>query len=626
MLAHHLRERCVPFACYSRKLRHRRFIQSAASCLGRSICRIAQALCWSVIINPALVNCKPLDFQIQSSFFGMHILSKATPWPSFRVGSIRTWDSGVIWKFINRAPGRYDWSMLDFVIGRANAHGADVLINLGGTPDWAAVNPDDECGGAITRVCSPPASLQYWTDWVSAIVNHVRSVWPHVHVTYELWNEPNDRQYWHGSVETLVSMSANAHRIIKAIDRELQIVCPPTNGFPDLAGDGFAWSIRFLSLGGGSYCDIWGIHPYPGFYRTDPAPAEQVVLEVERYSDILRSFGLGAMPIWNTESSWGDESFVSSPANQASFLVKQTMLLHSAHVQRSYWYAYDTNSRCPRCWGPLWGGEATSLNAAGLAYGLMQHWLLGATAISPVARQPNPNRVRNLTPRFARPDVLPEHWQRTTNDAIHGISQVLTTGPGYVDWHVFGTAAAGASGFEQIAFEENRSIACSGASQQWWLSVQSSLKAGSYENVKTNMQLNEYDVYGTQLGNRSAFFIVTGLDYPNQPISWFATTASPNCAFVQPLVGINYEIGRPFDITLRLATPSIDDGTRFLGTYRRADGSSAILAWDSGRGSTLEVAAPFTSYQDVKGENHAIGGGLVALTSSPVFITSEPGR
>jgi hypothetical protein len=419
-------------------------------------------------------------------------------------------------------------------------------------------------------------------------------------------------------------MSAQAYRIIKAIDHKLQVICPPTNGFPDLATDGFAWAMRFLSLGGGSYCDIWGIHPYPGFYRNNPAPAEQALLEVQQYSNILRAFGLGAMPIWNTESSWGDESYLSSPASQAAYVGKLTMLLHSAGVQRSYWYAYDTTSRCLKCWGPLWAGEGTSLNAAGAAYQLMEKWFLGATPVNPLARVQGPNRVRNVTARSSWPGTLPVHWQRTTNGVAHGITQELIIGAGYVDWHVYGTAAPGASGLERIAFEESRIINCSGAGHQWWLSFKESLQSGSYQNVKTDMQLNEYDTNGTYLGNRSAFFLATGLDYTNQPISWFATTASPTCAYIQPVVAVNYQIGKPFDITLRLAAPRLDDGTQFVGTYRRADGSSAILAWDSGRGSTLDVAAPFRSYQDVKGVNHAIGSGSVALTSSPIFITAEP--
>jgi hypothetical protein len=582
---------------------------------------VTAALCCLAVLKPVPATSGAAGSEIQRSFFGMHVLSKATPWPAFPVGSIRTWDTGTIWRDINTAPGRYNWSVLDFLIGRASGHRADVLINLGGTPAWAATNPNDDCGHGI---CSPPANAQYWTDWVSAVVGHVRLAWPDVRVTYEIWNEPNDIQSWNGSIETLVGMSAQAYRIIKAIDHKLQVICPPTNGFPDLATDGFAWAIRFLSLGGGSYCDIWGVHPYPGFYRSNPAPAEQALLEVQQYSNILRAFGLGAMPIWNTESSWGDESYLSSPASQAAYVGKLTMLLHSAGVQRSYWYAYDTTSRCPKCWGPLWAGEGTSLNAAGAAYLLMEKWFLGATPVNPLARVQGPNRVRNATARSSWPGTLPVHWQRTTNDVAHGIAQELTTGPGYVDWHVYGTAAPGASGFERIAFEESRIINCSGAGQQWWLSFKESLQSGFYQNVKTNMQLNEYDTNGTYLGNRSAFFLTTGLDYTNQPISWFATTASPACAYIQPLVAVDYQIGKPFDITLRLAAPRLDDGTQFVGTYRRADGSSAILAWNSGRGSTLDVAAPFRSYQDVKGVNHAIGSGSVALTSSPIFITAEP--
>jgi hypothetical protein len=98
----------------------------------------------------------------------MHINDPvATPWPPFPVSSIRMWDSGAIWKFMHSANGVYDWTRLDLVIGHAAAHGAYVLINLGGTPDWAAADPNDRRAGAITRLCSPPANQQYWINWVT---------------------------------------------------------------------------------------------------------------------------------------------------------------------------------------------------------------------------------------------------------------------------------------------------------------------------------------------------------------------------------------------------------------------------------------------------------------------------
>ena len=50
------------------------------------------------------------DERITSSFFGMHITnSDSSPWPPFEVGSIRNWDSGAIWKYMNPAPGIFDW-------------------------------------------------------------------------------------------------------------------------------------------------------------------------------------------------------------------------------------------------------------------------------------------------------------------------------------------------------------------------------------------------------------------------------------------------------------------------------------------------------------------------------------
>jgi hypothetical protein len=560
---------------------------------------------------------------IPRTFFGMHIDKPATtPWPPFPVGSFRTWDSGAIWKFINTAPGVYDWRQLDRVVGQASAHDADVLITLGGTPSWAATDPTDKCGGAITLFCSPPSKLTHWTSWVTAVVNHIRSAWPNVAVSYEVWNEPNNIQYWNGTLPQLVTLTRLAYQTIKSIDPTLTVACGSVNGYPQFAADGFSWAIEFFRRGGGSYCDVWAIHAYPNFYLTDPVPAEQVSLTVQRFSTILRAYGYPAMPVWNTESSWGAKSWLSQSSSRSAYILKMSSLLHASGVVRSYWYTYDGGGACPPdCWGQLWGEIGTTLTPEGKAYKLMIDWLLGSTPTSPVKRQPNVNGVRNAAASLASTGIMPTHWSASSNDVNHGIVQTVTAKSGYIDWRVHGKATAGASGFEQIAFEDNATIKCSGLGEQWWIDFQTTLVAGSYKNVSTYLQIAEFNSSQNYLGTNSSFFTATPLEYTSQNVTWFASTANEACAFVQPIVGVKYQSDNEFDITIRLAEPSLDNGTTFIGEYTRPDGSKAILGWDdNSAGSNFSVQPSYKEYQDVTGRRHEISGAVAPLTSSPIFI------
>jgi hypothetical protein len=592
---------------------------------------IRDALCWMRLLSCLLalfltVETAHAQSPISRTFFGMHIDKPVTtPWPSFPVGSIRTWDSGAIWKFINPARGVYDWSQLDRVFSQASAHDADVLLTLGGTPGWAAMNPTDKCGGAITLFCSPPSKLTHWSSWVTAVVNHVRSAWPKVAVSYEVWNEPNNIQYWNGTLPQLVTLTRLAYQTIKSIDPTLTVACGSINGYPQFAADGFSWAIEFFNQGGGPYCDVWAIHAYPNFYLNDPVPAEQVSLTVHRFSTILRTYGYAKMPVWNTESSWGAQSWLSKSSSRAAYILKMSSLLHASGVMRSYWYTYDGGGACPPdCWGLLWGGIGTTLTPEGATYKLMIQWLLGSTPTSPVKRRPNVNGVRNAAASLASTGIMPTHWSVSSNDVNHGIVQTITAGSGYIDWRVRGKATAGASGFEQMAFEDNAAVKCSGAGEQWWIDFQTTLVAGSYTNVSTYVQIAEFNSTQNYLGANASSFTATPLEYTSQNVTWFASTSNDACASVQPIVGVKYQSDKEFDITIRLAAPSLDNGTRFIGEYARADGSKAILGWDDSRaGSNFSVAPSYKEYQDVAGRRHEIAGAVVPLTSSPIFILQQ---
>lgn len=113
----------------------------------------------------------------------------------------------------------------------------------------------------------------------------------------------------------------------------------------------------------------------------------------------------------------------------------------------------------------------------------------------------------------------------------------------------------------------------------------------------------------------------TPLDYTLQQNVIMAITKSSYTASVVPTVAFGYVAGQPVDITLRLARPSLDNGTTWQETYTRPDGSSVMLAWDSsGSPTVLPLDPAYTQYQDVSGNFNPIAGNQVTLTNSPVFI------
>src|SRR5208283_3986349 len=77
---------------------------------------------------------------LSNTFFGMHLLSLASPIPSTMAGTGRIWDSASAqWPNINTASGTFVWTNLDAVLADYKAAGInDILYTLWRVPNWAS--------------------------------------------------------------------------------------------------------------------------------------------------------------------------------------------------------------------------------------------------------------------------------------------------------------------------------------------------------------------------------------------------------------------------------------------------------------------------------------------------------
>ena len=333
---------------------------TALFCLGLGISVLPQF--FRLQHDSAIASSQP----IPSSFFGMTINHwQSVPWPTLPFGILRTWDSGVVWANINKAPGIYAWSDFDFLVELSKNHGSDVLFTFGQTPKWASAEPNAPTPYG-PGLCAPPLNINYWDDFVRAIVKRARGrikFW-------EVWNEPQDKNFYCGDINSIVKLQEHAYKIIKALDPQSIVLSPSPVG-----GHGPQWMSDFLTQGGGQFADVMAFHGY------SDAHAESIITVANNFKNVFAAHGQGSKPIWDTESSWGETTHIPNSDLQAAFLAKYYLLHWSEGISSFFWYSYD-NKR----FGGLWD-KVDGLHNAANAYLQVHKWMVGATLNAPCDTQ-----------------------------------------------------------------------------------------------------------------------------------------------------------------------------------------------------------------------------------------------
>jgi hypothetical protein len=300
---------------------------------------------------------------VPSKFFGLHIhqATGATPWPPFPVFAWRLWDSDVAWSHLQPSEDQWNFDVLDRYVELAEENDAEILLTLGHTPRWAASRPEEVSVSGALGAGSDPKDLRLWREYIQKVATRYEG---RIHL-YEIWNEPNMRGSYTGTISQMVALAREAYSVIKDVDSTNIVVSPSAAG----GGTDLQWLEAFLSQGGGKYCDVIGYH----FYVT-PAPPEAMVNVIDDVKKLLVRYGI-RKAIWNTESGWaGGRRFVDDE-QRMGYLARAYILNWAAGVERFYWYAYDNYH-----WStlPLTLPDHRTVTAAGKAYASLQSWLINS--------------------------------------------------------------------------------------------------------------------------------------------------------------------------------------------------------------------------------------------------------
>jgi hypothetical protein len=314
-------------------------------------------------------------------------------WPSVPFGSLRLWDSRTLWLQINPSQGVYDWKTLDSWLDHAAEHDEDVLYTFGGIPTWASGHPTDTQTCKSWRTpgsCYPPSDLredgsgtdQTFKDFVTAIARHA-----HGRIKYwEAYNEPENLFFWDGTMAQLVRMTQDMRDIVKSVDPGA-VVVSPGNGWVDPHPEtgksnwnGVTWITKYLEAGGAKYIDVLATHAYLiGTCPTGSWDLSVIPTRTQALRKIMQKNGIGDLPIWSTEGSWGavrnkpKTTCVTDPDMQMANVGQYYISMWAAGYKRVYWYAWNDADV-----GNL-STEDGRPTAAGKAYGEVMNWMVGAT-------------------------------------------------------------------------------------------------------------------------------------------------------------------------------------------------------------------------------------------------------
>ena len=328
----------------------------------------------SIVTICTSAQLKPPDSPIPSVFFGLHIhRGGGIPWPLAPFGTWRLWDANVVWPWLEPKRGEWHFEALDALVALAEQHHVEILLPLGRSPTWASARPADPPKW-VPGYAAEPANVDDWREYVRTVAVRYKG---RVHY-YEIWNEPNARNFYTGTVEAMVNLVRVAARELKDVDSSAKIVSPSA-----VADVGIPWLEAFLSDGGGQYVDIIGFHFY-----VDWQPPEAMVPLIAKVQAVMAQHGVRDKPLWNTEAGWPIENHIKgdsapSPSPRAltdgdasAYVARAYVLNWAAGVSRFYWYAWDD-----KVTGLTEPNGVTPKRPAS-AYAAIERWLVGARMTS----------------------------------------------------------------------------------------------------------------------------------------------------------------------------------------------------------------------------------------------------
>ena len=255
------------------------------------------------------------------------------------------------WDAIEKEHGTYDWQFWDNLVAIAEQNKIQVIPYVAYTPEWAAREAKDFWK-------QPPRDPQLYAAFMFAAAQRYRG---RIH-SWEIWNEPDNKDYWLGSADEFATLVMQAAGRIREADPGAVLVL---GGMANGPSDFFRTLITQHHVD--RYVDVIAMHAYPEGWLNGPAELifQQWVPEMQR---IIAQGGSGD-DLWLNEMGYADYRFHRNKASiygtrvfynyehsrryQAVMLFKmEVMALATEQISLAGWYRIDDFPRSEKRLGP----------------------------------------------------------------------------------------------------------------------------------------------------------------------------------------------------------------------------------------------------------------------------------
>jgi polysaccharide biosynthesis protein PslG len=199
------------------------------------------------------------------------------------------------WDGVEPEKDRYELAFWDDFVALADELGIVLIPYIAYTPRW---NSD---GGPDDYWKAPPRDLNEFAEIVTLLATRYRGRIR----SWELWNEPDNRDYWLGSATQYAELVRAGAAAVHTVDPRISVVSGGLAGGVDFFRELFA------QPGMARVIDVVNLHSY---YETwNPNPLESIPGYVDAIGDIIAERG-GRQALWMAEV--GYSNFL--PVNAAS--------------------------------------------------------------------------------------------------------------------------------------------------------------------------------------------------------------------------------------------------------------------------------------------------------------------
>ncbi|MES2309055.1 MAG: carbohydrate-binding protein, partial [Verrucomicrobiota bacterium] len=323
---------------------------------------------------------------IPDTFFGMHFNRlypahlKTAP-TGHKI--VRAWDTATTWLDLEQQQGVYDWNetrtkRLDVLVDSVHQNDpkTEILYTMGQTPLWASPVKDESDLPPLQKshygigAANPPSDMNLWRNYVTQVGTHFKG---RIHY-WELWNEPDNAQFYRGTIEQMVEMARIAREVLLQIDPANKIVSP------GVTRDGLQFMDSFFSKGGGQYVDIIGFHCYPG-QNIESDDNRSIYYNTRQ---LAKNYGQDYKPLWNTEGCTDGDVALTVPEARGIHL--RNLLFQRAQGMDNFdFYFYEGRKNIAQSGTAMATGNTTTgwitPTIEGEGYKTAVQWIQGAQVV-----------------------------------------------------------------------------------------------------------------------------------------------------------------------------------------------------------------------------------------------------